>query len=90
MDKEIRVREIDPMRDGVPEGTQIGSTLRYLGTDKHSRKLMEGKFFSNVGPKNFGKNQLPKDDWDCGNKDCSGPHRSYLTKCSTCGMRRPF
>lgn len=87
--KPIRVREIDPVRDGIPEGTTNGP-LKYLGTDNHSRKIMEGKFFSNVAPKNFGKDTLPKEEWGCDEPDCAGPHRHYLTKCSKCGMRRPF
>ena len=88
-DEPIKVRDIDPVRDGVSEGTQVGP-LKYLGTDMHSRKILEGKFFSNVGPKNFGKNATPKEMWDCGGEDCEGPHRHYLTRCSKCGMRRPF
>lgn len=88
-DKPIRVREIDPVRDGIPEGTTNGP-LKYLGTDMHSRKVLEGKFFSNVGPRKFGRNELPKEEWSCESQDCAGPHRHYLTRCPQCGARRPF
>jgi len=88
-DKPIRVRDIDPVRDGIPEGTTNGP-LKYLGTDMHSRKVLEGKFFSNVGPRKFGRNELPKEEWSCDSDACAGPHRHYLTRCPQCGARRPF
>ncbi len=88
-DKPIKVKVMDPVRDGIPEGTTTGP-LKYLGTDMHSRKIIEGKFSSNVAPRNFGKSPLPKEEWGCDEPDCSGPHRHYLTRCDKCGMRRPF
>jgi hypothetical protein len=87
--KPIKVKTMDPVRDGIPEGTTTGP-LKYLGTDHHSRKIMEGKFSSNVAPKNFGRAPLPKQEWGCDDKNCAGPHRHYLVKCDKCGMRRPF
>jgi hypothetical protein len=88
-EKPIKVKVMDPVKDGIPEGTTNGP-LKYLGTDMHSRKILEGKFASNVAPRNFGKSPLPKNEWGCDREDCSGPHRHYLTRCSECGMRRPF
>lgn len=60
-------------------------TLKYLGTDNHSKKLMEGKFSSNVQPRNFGKGQK-REPWVC--PDCSRENREYLMKCWTCGHPR--
>lgn len=65
--------------------TETPPTLRYLGTDHHSRKVIEGKFMSNVGPRNFGRDRLREDDWFC---DCGDIHRSYLVRCTKCGITR--
>lgn len=85
--KQIKVKVTDAST--LPEGTTSG-TLKYLGTDKHSRKVLEGKLFSNVMPKNFGRDKRPDSDWFCAREDCIGPHRAYLAKCTKCGERRPF
>ena len=59
-------------------------TIRYVGTDHHTRKYMTGKFFSNVGPpKSDYRQQLDKEDWQClicGREN----NRFYLLKCYDC------
>jgi Zn-finger in Ran binding protein and others len=63
-------------------------TMKYLGTDHHSRKVLTGKFMSNVGPKNFGKKPLPNENWIC--SGCEKSNRSYLAKCLDCMTPRPY
>lgn len=66
-------------------------TLKYLGTDHHARKVLTGKFVSNVGPKNFGKKEPDKVDWVC--LHCERVNRYYLVRCFDCmtvrGMENP-
>lgn len=61
---------------------QAQPTLKYLGTDMHSKKVLEGKFFSNVGPRRFGAGyNVSNKEWFC---DCGEVYPSYRVKCD-CG-----
>jgi Zn-finger in Ran binding protein and others len=63
-------------------------TVKYIGTDHHARKVLTGKFSSNVAPRNFGKRPLPNEDWIC--SGCEKSNRSYLVKCLDCMTPRPY
>lgn len=56
--------------------------MKYLGTDDHSRKVMTGKFASNVLPKNFSKGRIKPEPWEC--PECENVNREYLLKCFKC------
>jgi hypothetical protein len=62
--------------------------LRYVGTDKHAAKVLEGKFFSNVAPKNAHKDRV-RHDWVC--SECGHQNRDYHVNCFNCNAKvRPF
>lgn len=58
--------------------------MRYLGTDNHSKKIMEGKFASNVQPKNFGKGNGEREPWTC--PRCGRVNREYMARCFDCAL----
>ena len=69
-------------KQGRPE------TIKYLGTDFHSKAVLEGRFFSNVGPRKSGFRQPLTEDWECVN--CGHINRPYMVRCwnSDCGAYR--
>jgi hypothetical protein len=60
--------------------------IKYVGTDHHARKVLTGKFSSNVQPSRFGRNEQDPTPW--GGPCCDWQNREYLTKCPLCGLRR--
>lgn len=83
----------DPAQHLEPgQYTDSSKTLRYLGTDKKERARAEGKFATNVLPKNFGKNlsktEDERADWGCDLDDCPG-NPYYYANCPKCFKRRP-
>lgn len=66
-----------------------GGPLRYLGHDKHTEKLVTGKFGSNVAPKNAGKGAEERYDWIC--VECNHHNKEYHKTCFKCNQyTRPF
>jgi hypothetical protein len=64
-------------------------TMRYLGHDKHSEKIITGKFGSNVAPRNAGKGKTRPTHWVC--VECNHENRDYHATCFKCNARtRPF
>ena len=60
--------------------------LKYLGTDHHTRKLVQGKFSSNVTPRRFGIGNEQPTPWDCNICEITNP--SYMVNCRICCRSR--
>jgi hypothetical protein len=60
--------------------------IKHVGVDHHARKVLTGKFSSNVQPARFGRDAQNREPW--GGPCCDWSNREYLTKCTICGLRR--
>jgi rubrerythrin len=79
------VRDVNKTDERPPDTP----TLKFLGTDKHAKKIIEGKFSSNVAPKNAGKGKVRPETWEC--SACGHTNRDYHATCFECNARtRPF
>ena len=63
-------------------------TLKHLGTDMHSKAVLEGRFGSNVGPRKSGWRKPLTEDWEC--PHCGHINRPYMVRCwnNECGVYR--
>jgi hypothetical protein len=62
-------------------------SITYLGTDEHSKKVLEGRFGSNVAPRKAHWPQERKDPWEC--PDCETLNKPHFANCPFCYARRP-
>lgn len=82
-----RVKVIDARTAERPPDTP---TMKYVGTDKHAAKVIEGKFSSNVGPrKSHFTKEHERHRWVC--VVCDHENREYMVNCFNCNAKtRPF